>query len=140
MPDKDWHLQKKDSNLKAREQLQLATDQFLDWEITTLFYAALQYVDAFFAEMAKPQHPRKHPVRRRLVENYLRPIAVDYVVLNKLSENARYEKFTPQGADILTANRHYQKVEAFLQKLVISARPAQESQQSGIVESAQDSP
>jgi hypothetical protein len=136
VPDKEWHLGKKDSNLKARAQLQQATDQFLDWEITTLFYAALQYVDAFFAEMAKPQHPRKHPVRRRLVARYLRQIAVDYAILNKLSENARYEKFTPQVTDIQAANGHFEKVEAFLQRLVISTRPAQESQQSGIVESA----
>jgi hypothetical protein len=118
VPTKQWHLQKKQSNLEASKQLQLATGKFLDWEITTLFYSALQYVDAYFAEIVNPVHPTRHSRRRKLVSKFLQPIAVEYRLLNELSEGARYEAFTPQQSDVQAAWGWHSTIENFLQKIV----------------------
>lgn len=115
MPDKSFHLQRKDHNLEARGFLQSA-QQFYDWEITTLFYAALHYVDAYFAGITNTlhQHPKSHMKRQKLVNLYLGQIAVEYGKLSKLSENARYESFQPQDSDVKTAEQWFQTVESFL--------------------------
>jgi len=115
LPDKQWHLQKKDSNLLAKAQLAISAGQFWDWEITILFYAALHYVDSFFSELTPPEHPKKHGKRRKLVGNHLNPIAEDYRLLNALSENARYESFTPRQSDIDEAWKYYQNIQTFMQ-------------------------
>jgi hypothetical protein len=118
VPTKQWHIQKKDANLEASKHLQLAGGKFPDWEITTLFYSALQYVDAYFADCANPEHPARHSRRRKLVSKFLQPVAVEYRLLNELSEGARYEAFTPQQSDVNAALGWYSTIQNFLQKLV----------------------
>jgi hypothetical protein len=118
VPTKQWHLQKKETNFQASKQLELATGKFLDWEITTLFYSALQYVDAYFADFVNPEHPARHSRRRKLVSRFLQPVAVEYRMLNELSEGARYETFTPQQSDAQAALSWYSAIQNFLQKIV----------------------
>jgi hypothetical protein len=65
-----------------------------DWEVTTLFYAAVHLVDAYLATLK--QHPTAHTsrsgrnARNDMVYRYLPSIAVEYIQLFQLSKAARY--------------------------------------------------
>jgi len=47
MPNKQSHLDQAQINEKAYQYLGGAEPPFVDWQVTSLFYAALQYVDAY---------------------------------------------------------------------------------------------
>jgi hypothetical protein len=94
LPTQRRHLQQAEHNEALFSQLEVFSPQFLDWQVTTLFYAALHYVDAYLAT-APPTgvHPDTHRDRLHLVETErnLRPIARDYRLLMTQSVQARYE-------------------------------------------------
>jgi hypothetical protein len=118
VPEKTFHLNKKDSNVQTRDFLKTA-NQFYDWEITTLFYSALHFVDAFFADLANPsqRHPKSHGFRRKMVNRYLGSVALSYGLLNDLSENARYEEFTPDASDVEKAEKWFNEIADFVGKI-----------------------
>ena len=61
--------------------------RFPEWEITTLFYAALHYANAFLA--TRGHAPGNHARRNELITN-LTNVGQDYHDLYRLSLNARY--------------------------------------------------
>lgn len=88
MATKDEHLTK----AKHNEFFVTSTDNpFFDWKVVGLFYAALQYVDAYFA--TKSVHPGDHSDRNWQMANApeLKPIFRDYRDLKNESRTARYE-------------------------------------------------
>jgi hypothetical protein len=118
LPDKSWHLAKKDHNLQARATLLKAPNMFMDWEVTTVFYSALHYVDAFLSTLTPPIHPRGHKYRRKIVSSYLRPIAYEYRKLNALSETARYRRYVVTSSDLALADKWYASIKNLLQTKV----------------------
>lgn len=66
-------------------------ETFHDWEVTTLFYSALHYVDAFLA--SKGIDAGSHRARISHVAKFaeLKPIEMMYENLRLRSENARYD-------------------------------------------------
>ncbi len=62
---------------------------FFDWQVSGTFYAALHYVDAYFATLNI--HPHTHGERTSLVDIRLTTIYVDYRELLNESRDARYE-------------------------------------------------
>ena len=70
-----------------------------DWQVTMLFYSALHYVDALFADMSGI-HPKTHTSRNTLVTNQT-AIAPNYIRLYNRSLDARYNMvmFTQKEVD-----------------------------------------
>jgi len=65
---------------------------YSDWIVTSEFYAALHYVEAFFDTLYPPIHHRKHLFREKTIEEReeTSPLYEDYRSLKDLSEKARY--------------------------------------------------
>lgn len=91
MPNRADHLARATENEELAGSLNLDKACQVDWAITILFYAALQYVDAFLA--GKNFHPRSHDSRDTEIGNNgsLNPIYADYRKLKDKSRAARYE-------------------------------------------------
>jgi hypothetical protein len=64
-------------------------NQFEDWIITALFYAAIHYVNAVFAK-ANLGVPSNHVHRGYLVRHQLRSVSKAFRLLKGMSETARY--------------------------------------------------
>lgn len=101
MPDKQRHLEQAQHNETAYHFLGSASPPFIDWQVTSLFYAALHYVDAYLA--TKGIHPHDHMERdgwiAKLTE--LKPIAAEYFELKDRSMDARYLRANlPQGVQV----------------------------------------
>ena len=122
MPTESWHLGKKDHNLDTSAFLYSGMN-YLDWEVTTLFYSAVHYVDAYFAR--KGIHPKCHTSKYRdgrneLVLALLAPIASEYLQLYKLSKAARYgwpRQLIQQG-DVQDAESCFDTVKTALDSLL----------------------
>ena len=65
------------------------TPKYLDWQITTLFYAALHAVNRHF-ELQGIKAPERHGKRLALVKRRLPSISSAYQNLQMLSEQSRY--------------------------------------------------
>ena len=65
--------------------------QYADWAITALFYAAIQFIDTVLQKQY-PSLPTTHKARSTAVQRCAatKPIASDYYQLKGLSEDARY--------------------------------------------------
>ena len=88
MPDRDDHLAQAARNLQFYNSFDRIN--FSEWAVTVLFYAALQYVDAFLA--TRQIHPMKHDIRDRLINRLaeLKPIYSHYSFMKSHSRTARY--------------------------------------------------
>lgn len=111
---KTWHLSKKDHDLDA-STLMWEGRTFLDWEVITLFYAAMHYVHAYFA--TKGIHPKAHVTpdcrgTNDLVLAELSHIAREYIQLYELSRGARYglPKQVIQQGDVSDAEEWFEFV------------------------------
>jgi hypothetical protein len=89
MPARDDHLHQARHNVKFHASIDKSA--FRDWAATSLFYAALHYIDAFLADR-RNIHPPKHKERDNLIATIseLKPIFVSYAALKDGSFNARY--------------------------------------------------
>ena len=118
MTTPEQHERQAQSNLDLHGDL-AERNQHLDWALTALFYAALQYVDAFLP----PDNPRSHSRRNRLVRarTELAPIWPRYRVLMDRSRDARYECFVPtQGQLRYYRERHFDPIQAHMIQLLES--------------------
>ncbi len=90
MPRKAEHLGKAHHDEQFVSSLDLSTSPFIDWAVTALFYAALHYVEAYFATMNR--HSADHRARDSAIRRdaNLRKIYNDYSELKNHSINARY--------------------------------------------------
>lgn len=86
----DEHIAKAEKNERLCDRL-LETE-FGDWALTGLFYAALHYIDAYFA-MESNDTPQSHRERNGRVrrDTTLDEIRSHYLDLYVLSIQARYE-------------------------------------------------
>lgn len=91
MPDQQKHLAQARRNEDLYNHLAQVAPQFVDWQITALFYAALHYIDAYLA--IKSVHPNNHEERNQYMGmvSHLKPIYVQYQDLQNRSRDARYE-------------------------------------------------
>jgi hypothetical protein len=73
-------------------------NRFSDWAVTLLFYAALQYIDAYLATQGE-HDPGGHDVREDLIrrDKAIRDVLPQYLRLKSFSRTARYYagRFTP---------------------------------------------
>ena len=92
MPNFVEHLAQAQRNEELYTELCGLASQYTEWEIVTLFYASLHYVDAWLARN-EGIHPKSHKQRRDFVMRIdaFQPISEDYAFLYRLSIRARYE-------------------------------------------------
>jgi uncharacterized protein YpmS len=97
------HILQAEHNEACYKQLASTSTEFADWQVTTLFYSALHYVDAYLA--SKGHSVTDHKMRNFLVssESQLRALATEYIELFDRSLDSRYKlvQFTPQAAQAL---------------------------------------
>ena len=114
----DEHIAKAEKNERLYERL-LGTE-FNDWALTGLFYAALHYVDAYFARESNdaPQSHRERNgrVRRDITLDEIRSYYFD---LYALSIRARYELETISEYEVREAMvEHFIPLRAHIRALL----------------------
>ena len=123
MPRIAWHVDKKLHDLDTSNLLTGHSPRYTDWEIITLFYSAMHHVDAAFCQIRSRgmniPEPINHMHRRKLISQYLSPIAVDYDMLETLSRWARYEEVTILPAYVTEARSLHTGITNFLRDYVI---------------------
>ncbi len=72
------------------DSLDVDTTKFLDWAVTSIFYAGMHYIEAYFA--TRGVHSSDHRTRDSSVlrDPDLRPLYRDFNELKNHSINARY--------------------------------------------------
>ncbi len=95
MPTEEMHraAARRNEDLAAR-----LADDAPEWAVVVAFYAALHWVDAYFARQGR--HPRTHLERVRWIqqEEALRPIYDPYRTLRDRADAARYS-LSPFSSD-----------------------------------------
>jgi len=86
--DKD-HRDKADLNAEFADSLDLSLPVHHGWAVVASFYAALHYVEYYFARRGD-QQSQDHVERNRRVITHLRDTYKDYSFLYTLSKTARY--------------------------------------------------
>lgn len=84
-----WHKSQSVHNKTTSDFLNTANPNHIDWEVTTLFYAALHLVDNYFQINNLPM-PSNHDERKRLVRSQLPTLYSAFHKLYSLSFRARY--------------------------------------------------
>lgn len=82
-----WHARQSAHNQGAQRYLS-ESSQYMDWEITALFYSVVHVIDEYLASIGKKPH--SHDERRTLVRENLRHIYRDYRSLYILCRKVRY--------------------------------------------------
>ena len=95
---------------------------FWDWAVTGKFYAALHYVEAFFATRTPAVHSRNHSVRDSNIQNdsTLRSIYVDYRELESECYDARYDpSLTFSQRDVERLEGNLDKIRKLVQPFLV---------------------
>ena len=100
MPTVQQHLTWAERNERFAESISSLPVRYPDWEITSLFYAALHYVDAFLA--TQMEFPKSHKRRLDAIAS-ISSVKEDYSSLYERSMDARYRmvSFTTESADAI---------------------------------------
>ena len=117
MPSHGWHERKKQHDFDVCQFLGTVPNRFLDWEVITLFYSALHFLDSFFAR-AYAIDPIDHMDRKNLVKTYLRIVERNYRLLYHLSRDARYNEVSVGQREITKAKSYYGHVKFRLTPVV----------------------
>lgn len=111
MPGHAYHTTKKKHDFKASELIHNSPQGtvFADWELITLFYSALHYVDCYL-DQAQSIHPIRHRDRTDYVMSFLPVIENDYRILRHLSEDARYHDVPIRQPELTKATQKYNQI------------------------------
>jgi hypothetical protein len=118
LPQKNEHLDKSLATEKLARSLDLQEAVNVDWVIIMLFYAALHYIEAYFAQSG--MHSRDHKQRDSSINGdpKLRPIYKEYGSMKAYSINARYfvQTFTP--SDVAKVNGKFAAIKTHVTSLL----------------------
>jgi hypothetical protein len=114
MPGHAYHTRKKKHDFEASKLIHDSSQgsAFADWEIVTLFYSALHYVDCYL-DRAHSIDPNGHGGlggRKDYIIDLLPEIESDYRLLRALSEDARYHDVPIQQPELTRATRSYDQI------------------------------
>lgn len=113
------HLARADHNRALVGDLNHLPGRYEDWQVTSLFYAAVHLVQAYFS--AKTNHyPGSHEAREELVrqDSKLRTIYRDYRELKHLSISSRYTCTAITARDVSAADARLRAIQAHIQQLL----------------------
>ncbi len=100
MPTREEHLWQADRAIRLANLLE-QSDDFADWAVVGLAYAALHLVEGHFADQG--EHHQSHASRNRAVRSLLPTIGAPYTSLQDAGRVARYEAagtLTPRDYEI----------------------------------------
>jgi hypothetical protein len=109
MPGESFHARKRQHDFDASKLIERSSTSFFDWQIITLFYSALHYVDYYLAK-AYSKHPYGHSNRKDDVMLYLPSVERDYRILRALSDDARYHDVPIGQQELSKANGCYEQI------------------------------
>jgi hypothetical protein len=89
---KDEHLAKAEANESFADNLQLNSPVDVDWALTALFYAAVHYVQAYFANIGRDFVTHTNRCSAIQKDPNLKAAYGEYRELMSLSRDARYEQ------------------------------------------------
>ena len=97
-------------NKNAHDLLGTRSPEYLDWQITALFYSALHLFNHHF-ELRGIRKPENHRQRSRLIAHELPSTYDEYRNLKSLSEQARYGgRAEITASSIRTAVKSYSEI------------------------------
>lgn len=113
------HLAKAQRNERLSTELWQLPEQYPEWQIITVFYAAVHLVQAYLRDKTK-LYPQTHEERDRLIssEKALNPIYANYQELKRLSVTARYACLPTNDFDVKEARRQLAIIRAHVEKLL----------------------
>jgi hypothetical protein len=93
----------------------LQTPGAFQWQIITLFYAALHRVEAAFATLNL--HNENHQAREEAMSSIMQfqPVSLIYRQLRDDSENARYRGWQPRANEVRQDAAYYNVLISYLQ-------------------------
>ena len=111
MPDAAWHLTKAARFEGFLDAASVTEAQHPEWIVITHFYTVLHYVDAFYATKGHA-HIGGHGRRRHLLRAFSETSTIEeaYRLLEKASQEARYEGEPFDQADLERSERLYAEV------------------------------
>jgi hypothetical protein len=117
MPDAAWHLAKAARFEAFLETMSATEGQHPEWIVIAHFYTALHYVDAFYA-MKGHVSIGGHSRRRQLLRGFpeTRRIEDTYRLLEKASQEARYEGERFDHADLERSQRLYAEIRTAMRR------------------------
>ena len=113
MPSHVWHDSKKLHDYSVFKHIEQKTNVFIDWQIISLFYSALHYVDSTLYKLFS-YHPKNHNDRKNYIKSSMRPIENKYRLLYHLGWDARYSDVTLNQRDLEKAITYYDKIKETL--------------------------
>jgi hypothetical protein len=117
MPDAAWHLAKAARFEAFLDAASVIEAQHPEWIVIAHFYTVLHYVDAFYATMGHA-HIGGHSRRRHLLRAFTETTTIEeaYRLLEKASQEARYEGEPFDQADLERSKRLYAEVRAGMRR------------------------
>ena len=111
MPDAAWHLAKAARFEAFLDAASVTEAQHPEWTVIAHFYTVLHYVDAFYATKGHG-HIGGHGRRRQLLRMFVETSTIEdaYRLLEKASQEARYEGEPFDHADLERSRRLYAEV------------------------------
>jgi len=119
MPGEAFHARKRQHDFDASRLIQSASNGFPDWQIITLFYSALHYVDCYFAK-AYSKHPYGHSNRKDEIMLFLPSVERAYRILRALSDDARYHDVHIGQQELNKATDYYDQIKRKLTAVTCS--------------------
>lgn len=122
-PSAELHLEKAESNYAAYEVFAVHGDSFRSWQVTTLFYSALHWVQSYVMEFGLPV-PDSHYSRGRLMrlDERLTVIAENYSALKDMSMIARYHVAPLSEDHVKDAVAAYTVIKDYLYSFLLLAQ------------------
>lgn len=114
------HKIKAEHNLAFAEAVEALGDDFKDWEIIAIFYAAMHLVQGYFSAKSS-LYPQTHQDRDDAIASdaKLRLIYMQYRELKRLSLYCRYLCYPVNNRDVTDARAHYVAIRTHIEKLLV---------------------
>lgn len=122
----DEHYTKYQANLVFVSTLQAAAkSQHLDWQVSSIFYAALHLVQTYFAVRHPELDPQSHVERNRLIATteIVEDIYPPYRKLYERSREARYQCTNWDTQRVTAARKQLERIERALLPYVTRQEP-----------------
>lgn len=113
MPSRIKHIEQYRKNKKLANTDLLKENEYMDWRIVVIFYAAMHYIDSSYANL---MHPTTHKSRKKYlqVNSKYDEIIDDYENLEMLSRKSRYDCIKIKQRDITDALENLSTIEKFV--------------------------
>lgn len=113
------HLDKAARNEHLSSELQNLSDGYAEWQIITVFYAAVHLVQAYLRAKTT-EYPQTHAERDQLIVTMkaLNPIYKPYQELKHMAVTARYACLPTNGHDVREARKQLAEIQTYFDKVL----------------------